>query len=54
MGWGETRDILEESSDLVLLLELELGGVHHKKGNGTLVADLEVEVWWIRIGGVKT
>jgi len=38
VGWGwERRDSLEESSDLVFLFELKLGGVHHRKGNGNIV-----------------
>ncbi|KAG4988045.1 hypothetical protein JHK84_030615 [Glycine max] len=46
-------DGFEEGAKLVLLLELELGGVRDGEGDGALVAGFEVEVWRVGMSGVK-
>lgn len=46
-------DGFEEGAKLVLLLELELGGVRDGEGDGALVAGFDVEVRRVRINGVQ-
>ena len=43
----------EEGSDLVLFLELELGGVDGGEREGALVAGLEAEIRREEVGGVE-